>query len=148
MTMHLARGFSTLNTRKPQQKKLTTAQHNKLIEEHREFNKRMRQAGRHDERMSFEEYVNYVFGKSTTKRKQEHLAPAEVRTFTPKNTPYRRETVRYASVETQSKTIPAAPTKKEYTGTLVKGIAVMHKSNAVPVINQEEAESISKMRRN
>ena len=26
-----------------------------------------------------------------------------------------------------------------YTGTLVKGIATMHKSNAVPVINKEEA---------
>ena len=41
--------------------------------------------------------------------------------------------------------------KKEtmkYTGTLVKGIATMHKSNAVPVISQQEAEDISKMRRN
>lgn len=148
MTMHLARGFSTINTRKPQQKKLTTAQHNKLTEEHREFNKRMRQAGRHDERMTFEEYVNYVFGKTKTERKQERLAPAEVKTFTSKNTPYRRETVQYASMETQSNTIPAAPNKKEYTGTLVKGIAVMHKSNAVPVINQKEAEMISQMRRN
>lgn len=40
--------------------------------------------------------------------------------------------------------------KKEtikYTGTLVKGIATMHKSNAVPVISQQEAEDISKMRR-
>jgi len=31
---------------------------------------------------------------------------------------------------------------------LVKGIATMHKSNAVPVISQQEAEDISKMRRN
>jgi len=39
-------------------------------------------------------------------------------------------------------------TKQEspvYTGTLVKGIATMHKSNAVPVISQKEAEEISKM---
>ena len=147
MTMHLARGFSTLNTRRPQQKKLTTAQHNKLIEEHREFNKRMRQAGRHDERMSFEEYVNYVFGKSTIKRKQEHLAPAEVKTFTPKVSGYRRETPTYQSGEI-SKGFAALPEKKEYSGTLIKGIATMHKSNAVPVISDEEAESISKMRRN
>jgi len=35
----------------------------------------------------------------------------------------------------------------KYTGTLVKGIATMHKSNAVPVISQQEAEDISKMRR-
>ena len=35
----------------------------------------------------------------------------------------------------------------KYTGTLIKGIATMHKSNAVPVLNQEDAEAISKMRR-
>ena len=34
-----------------------------------------------------------------------------------------------------------------YTGTKVKGIATMHKSNAVPVFSDEEAIEISKMRR-
>ena len=41
--------------------------------------------------------------------------------------------------------------KKEnmkYTGTLVKGIATMHKSNAVPIISREEATDIANMRRN
>jgi hypothetical protein len=36
---------------------------------------------------------------------------------------------------------------KIYTGTKVKGIATMHKSNAVPVFSDEEAIDISKMRR-
>jgi hypothetical protein len=36
---------------------------------------------------------------------------------------------------------------KQYTGTKVKGIATMHKSNAVPVFSDEEAVEISKMRR-
>ena len=48
-------------------------------------------------------------------------------------------------------TIKSDCTKQEpmkYTGTLVKGIATMHKSNAVPVISQQEAEDIAKMRRN
>lgn len=59
---------------------------------------------------------------------------------------YRRETPRIASLgegvgngfkkETQT-----------YTGTLIKGIATMHKSNAVPVINEEQAKDISSMRR-
>jgi len=47
-------------------------------------------------------------------------------------------------------TVGGSATKKEspkYTGTLIKGIATMHKSNAVPVLNQQEAEDISKMRR-
>jgi hypothetical protein len=36
---------------------------------------------------------------------------------------------------------------KVYTGTKVKGIATMHKSNAVPVFSDQEAEDISRMRR-
>jgi len=39
------------------------------------------------------------------------------------------------------------PPPKIYTGTKVKGIATMHKSNAVPVFSDEEAVDISKMRR-
>jgi hypothetical protein len=41
-------------------------------------------------------------------------------------------------------------TKKEpqkYTGTLIKGIATMHKSNAVPILNEQDAIDISRMRR-
>jgi len=36
---------------------------------------------------------------------------------------------------------------KVYTGTKIKGIGTMHKSNAVPVFSDEEAIEISKMRR-
>lgn len=36
---------------------------------------------------------------------------------------------------------------KVYTGTMVKGIATMHKSNAVPVFSDEQAVDISRMRR-
>lgn len=147
MTMHLARGYSTLNTRKPQQKKLTTAQQEKLTLEHRAYNKRMKQAGRHSERMTFEEYVDYVFGKKKSSKKQEHLAQTEVKTFKPSAQGYRRETTQYKSVET-SKGFAALPEKKEYTGTLIKGIATMHKSNAVPVLGEEDAKAISQMRRN
>ena len=39
------------------------------------------------------------------------------------------------------------PPPKVYTGTKVKGIATMHKSNAVPVFSDEEAVDISRMRR-
>jgi len=35
----------------------------------------------------------------------------------------------------------------QYTGTLIKGIAQMHKSNAVPIINKEQAVEVAKMRR-
>ena len=36
---------------------------------------------------------------------------------------------------------------KQYTGTKIVGIATMHKSNAVPVFSDEEAQDIAKMRR-
>ena len=34
---------------------------------------------------------------------------------------------------------------QQYTGTLVRGIATMHKSNAVPVISDQQAVDISRM---
>jgi hypothetical protein len=40
--------------------------------------------------------------------------------------------------------------KKEpprYTGTLIKGVSQMHKSNAVPVIDEEHIKDIARMRR-
>ena len=43
--------------------------------------------------------------------------------------------------------VATLPAPKVYTGTMVKGIATMHKSNAVPVFSDEEAVDISKMRR-
>jgi hypothetical protein len=39
-----------------------------------------------------------------------------------------------------------APTKV-YTGTKIKGIGTMHKSNAVPIFSDEEAVAIANMRR-
>ena len=43
--------------------------------------------------------------------------------------------------------IAALTPAKQYTGTKVKGIGTMHKSNAVPIFSDEEAQDIAKMRR-
>ena len=44
--------------------------------------------------------------------------------------------------------VPCVKTQDQaYTGTKVKGIGTMHKSNAVPIFSDEEAVDISKMRR-
>ena len=43
--------------------------------------------------------------------------------------------------------VAALAPAKVYTGTKVKGIATMHKSNAVPVFSDEQAVDISRMRR-
>jgi hypothetical protein len=57
----------------------------------------------------------------------------------------RNTTAHLKSVDTGGNATLKAP--KVYTGTMVKGIATMHKSNAVPVFSDQEAVDISKMRR-
>ena len=59
---------------------------------------------------------------------------------------YRRETPKIDSLPFTGGPCPKAP-DKVYTGTMIKGIGTMHKSNAVPVFSNEEAEDIAKMRR-
>lgn len=60
--------------------------------------------------------------------------------------PYVRETPKYPSLSTPGgdTALKDAPL---YTGTAMKGIGTLHKSNAVPVFTDEEAKSISSMRR-
>ena len=61
-------------------------------------------------------------------------------------TPPGRETVSVPSQDTGW--VPCVKIRdQEYTGTKVKGIGTMHKSNAVPVFSDDEARDISKMRR-
>jgi hypothetical protein len=65
--------------------------------------------------------------------------------FMPK-TPPGRETPKVESQDTGW--VPCVKVKdNEYTGTKIKGIGTMHKSNAVPVFSDDEAKDISSMRR-
>ena len=57
----------------------------------------------------------------------------------------RNTTAHLKSVDTGGNATLKAP--NVYTGTMVKGIATMHKSNAVPVFSDEQAVDISRMRR-
>ena len=59
---------------------------------------------------------------------------------------YRRETEKINSLPFTAGPCAKAP-DKVYTGTLIKGIGTMHKSNAVPIFSDEEAMDIAKMRR-
>lgn len=89
-----------------------------------------------------------LFASETSKTSKTSKSKKEFIEYTPKET-YTRETPNYPSFISQTP-IPNSTAKREaqrYTGTLVRGIATMHKSNAVPVISQQEAEDISKMRR-
>jgi hypothetical protein len=68
--------------------------------------------------------------------------------YKPTTDPFYRKTEHIPSLN--SPDCVGVATKKAppvYTGTLIKGIATMHKSNAVPVFNDEQAKDIAKMRR-
>jgi hypothetical protein len=67
------------------------------------------------------------------------------KTFSP-NYSHRSTDNRIGSVGVSGGTCGKKESPK-YTGTLVIGISTLHKSNAVPIINQEQAEEISRMRR-
>lgn len=63
------------------------------------------------------------------------------------NSSYRGSDTKIASVEFTANACPKQKDKK-YTGTLIKGIAVTHKSNLVPITSAEQATDIARMRRN
>lgn len=97
--------------------------------------KRKMTAKRRAEQESWEALLKKYEPKTETKGKP-FKAPA----------PYRRETATIPSLHTTN----ADCSKRQapiYTGTAILGIATMHKSNAVPVFSQEDAEDISRMRR-
>lgn len=61
---------------------------------------------------------------------------------------YRRETKEYSSLQIAADPHACARTsEKRYTGNYVKGIAQTHKSNAVPVVNDQHIIDIAHMRR-
>jgi hypothetical protein len=84
-------------------------------------------------------------GVEEHERKRQRAMKAEPLTYKLSAPPGRGSTAHIPSRGTGG-TATLAPAKV-YTGTKVKGIATMHKSNAVPVFSDEEAVEISKMRR-
>jgi hypothetical protein len=87
---------------------------------------------------NFEKQFGSITASKSSKREFKEYAPAES---------YRRETPEYPSCSNRIAGYAPRKESPKYTGTLIKGIATMHKSNAVPVINQKQAEEISSMRR-
>ena len=83
-------------------------------------------------------------------REVQALKPALAKSLALQSTgpkiPPGRETPRIASLDTGWVACTKG-TDNVYTGTKVKGIGTMHKSNAVPIFSDEEAIDISKMRR-
>jgi hypothetical protein len=79
------------------------------------------------------------------KRTRAMSAPSLSSTYSLKIPEGRNTTAHIKSVDTGGNAV--LKPSKVYTGTMVKGIATMHKSNAVPVFSDEQAVDISRMRR-
>ena len=79
-------------------------------------------------------------------RKRTRALKAEPLTYKLSTPAGRSNTNHIPSLNSGAGVATLAPAKV-YTGTKVKGIATMHKSNAVPVFSNEEAIDISRMRR-
>ena len=132
MSMQLmSHAFTTTSTKKRKtSNKGVTARYS---QDWVEYNKHMKRIG--STTKTFDEYVQYRQGNYKPKLRGTPLPKYEVSDHRQK----------YPSGDGIGVTF--AKTPNEYTGTLIKGIATMHKSNAVPVINQDQMEEISRMRR-
>ena len=150
MTMSLVRGMTSLNTKKRKATKMTAGRLEKLQKDHREHNKYMKRIHAHSNVMTFDEYVEYVSGNFKPKTKTSNKAWTY-------DGPKTRPTQHVPSLNSKESFAPA--TRKEtlqYTGERkLVGIAMMHKSNLVPVFADEDdktgskqATEIAQMRRN
>ena len=131
MTMHLEGPWLSTTGRKKGPRKWASAEAKKLAQQ--------RQAEWDRKLIQFEQLTP----KFST---DPYNAPKKtMKDFMPK-TPPGRETPYIASRDTGW--VPCVKVQdQEYTGTKVKGIATLHKSNGVPVFTDQEAIDISKMRR-
>jgi len=131
MTMHLEGPWLSTTGKRKGKQKFASAEHARkaraLNESWKELQKR--------------------WGIETEEKKRQRglSAPSLSSCYSLKIPEGRNTTAHIKSVDTGGNAVlkPA----KVYTGTKVKGIATMHKSNAVPVFSDEEAVDISKMRR-
>lgn len=134
MSMHLCGPGLTTTKSSKSKKKLSDSELRKMEQAWQAYNKEMRRFG-----MGFktlDEYIAYRQGRTKPKLRGTKLPDYQVSDHR----------TRYPSSGDQVGYLPARPAKT-YSGTLVKGIATMHKSNAVPIISEEQAIEVSRMRR-
>ena len=151
MTMHLAQGLSTINTRKRKKKTLTNKDIERYTVEWHKHNKRMRQSHCHDlQYKTLEDYIAYCRGETKfvpNTKKTAYQSPSTWRRDEPKYPSLMEESIKDGSFYKKPNSGTPKKEPQRYTGTLIKGIATMHKSNAIPVIDEQHAKDIARMRR-
>lgn len=132
MSMHLVGPYLTTTGKKKGKKKFASAEHARKARELDESWKELQK--------------KWGVEAEEKKRKRAMSAPSLSGHYSLKIPDGRNTTAHIKSVDTGLGSATMAP-PKVYTGTKVKGIATMHKSNAVPIFSDEEAVDIAKMRR-
>jgi hypothetical protein len=129
--MHLEGPWLSTTGKKKGKRKFASAEHARKAREQEESWKELQK--------------KWAIEAEDKKRKRGLSAPPLSSSYSLKIPEGRNTTAHIPSRDTGGNATLKAP--KVYTGTKVKGIATMHKSNAVPVFSDEEAIDISKMRR-
>jgi hypothetical protein len=139
--MHLlGPAYTTNNTRKAKVK-ITKAKLAKWELDLKSYNKLMKSCKA--QTLTLDQYIDMIHGRSKIKTQFKPLVVKE--------SEHARLAREHREKYPSMGTFTGNTFKKEnqkYTGTLIKGIATMHKSNAVPIIDQKQAEEIAQMRRN
>ena len=140
--MHLVGPELTTTRTKKFKLKLTKAKRAQLELDLFKYNKQRKRNG--EAKVTFDEYVDIRCGRVTKKK----LHPSEMGTYNgPSYTPPPgRETPHYPSLNSD-RGVAVKQERQQYTGDNMLGIGQLHKSNAVPVFKQEDAEDLAKMRR-
>jgi hypothetical protein len=129
--MHLEGPWLTTTGKKKGKKKFASAEHARKAREQEESWKALQK--------------KWGLEAEERKRKRAMSSPVMLPTQAP---PYRRDTGPHIpSLNPTDMTPCVKAPEKVYTGTKIKGIGTMHKSNAVPIFSDEEAVEIAKMRR-
>jgi hypothetical protein len=143
----MIQGVNTLNTRK-RKPKMTKGNMQRWAQEMQQYNKRARQQG--DQQLTLDEYIDYVHGKGLPKKRKQEFQAYQGNT----NVNY-RSTSHIPSADMAKTSMTAAKQEPmQYSGERkLMGIATMHKSNMVPVFEEDDgskqyAKDLARMRRN
>jgi len=138
MTMHLIQGINTLNTRKPKFK-MTKAKESSWREDFAIYNRELKRQGQ--PRLTWEQYVDMRLGKVK-------ISKPVFKPLTVSNThPRYQDRVELPSLDVVAGNTNRRESMKYDGERKLLGIAVMHKSNLVPIFDEEQAKDISRMRR-
>jgi len=143
MSMHMEGPALTTTRTKKYKLKLTKDKRDQLKEDMFHYNKKRKRNG--EVKITFDEYLDYRCG-IVTKRKLHPSEQGELRADYLQLPPHRQNEVKPPS-KPMGDGIATKKDSTQYTGTLIKGIATMHKSNAIPIIDEKQAKEVSSMRR-